>query len=163
MSDVTVIYPGSFDPITHGHTDIIKRASVAFDHVIVAVARNTNKNSLLTVAERVALATEVLSAYPNVTITHFEGLLVEYAIQQKVKFILRSMRNTMDITWELQLAMMNRKMHPELETLFMAPSEEYNAVSATLVREIAMNGGNVLPFVDKRVAAKLNEVIARGQ
>lgn len=161
MSDVTVIYPGSFDPITHGHTDIIKRASKSFDKIIVGVTENTSKNSLFSIEERVLLAKEVLQDLSNVSVTSFEGLLVNVAKELNAKFILRSLRNTMDVTWELQLAMMNRKMVPEIETLFMAPSEEYNSVSASLVREIALSNGNVLPFVDERVAKKLKEVTAK--
>lgn len=159
MTDVTVIYPGSFDPITHGHTDIIRRATKCFDKIIVAVTKNTAKNSLFSIDERVSMAKEVLQEFGNVSVTSFDGLLVNLAKELNAKFILRSLRNTMDVTWELQLAMMNRKMVPEVETLFMAPSEEYNSISASLVREIALNHGDVLPFVDECVAEKLNKKI----
>lgn len=161
MSDITVIYPGSFDPITHGHSDIVERAAKSFDKVVVAVANNTSKNSLLSIDERVTLAKEVLRQFDNVVVTSFDGLLVEFAKELKATFIIRSLRNAMDVSWELQLAMMNRKMNSEIETLFMTPSEEHNAVSSSLVCEIVINGGNVLPFVDARVAQKLKDVLTK--
>lgn len=162
MTGTTVIYPGSFDPITHGHTDIIRRAVNVFDKVIVSVTVNTSKNSFLNVDDRLELTKDVLSEFSNVEVTSFDGLLVDFAQQQNANFVLRSLRNTMDVTWELQLAMMNRKMAPEIETLFMAPSEEFNSISASLVREIAINGGNFSPFVDARVVQKLQDVVSRG-
>lgn len=161
MSKRTIIFPGSFDPITHGHVDIIKRAALLFDAVIVAVAKNSSKNALLSIDERVALTQAVLVDEMNVEVSCFSGLLVDFALARQANFVLRSLRGSADVSWELQLATMNRTMAPSVETLFMAPSAEFSALSSTLVREIALNNGDISAFVDPRVVKSLQDVIQK--
>ena len=146
-----VIYPGTFDPITHGHKDIIERASTIFDDVIVGVGNNTSKKTLLTVDERLELTSIILSEYKNVTVKSFTGLVVDFATREKANIILRGVRDEVDFCYELQQASMNKKMAPSIETFYMTPSEGYRNISSSLVREIAKLGGDVTPFVDKRV------------
>lgn len=153
----TVIYPGTFDPITKGHVDLIERASGLFDRIIIAVAKSERKKPLFDLDRRMALATEALAGTPNIEVKSYDNLLVQFARQHDARFILRGVRAIADFEYELQLANMNRAMHPELETIFLTPSEQYAFISSTLVREIAGMGGEYGQFVPLGVAAALSE------
>ncbi len=152
---ITVIYPGTFDPITNGHTDLVSRAARMFDHVLVAVAENSAKQPFLSLQERLALAREVLQGLPNVEVCALEGLLVHFARRRGVRAILRGLRAVSDFEYELQLAGLNQKLAPDLETLFLTPAETYAYISSGLVREIAALGGDVSDFVAPPVLAAL--------
>jgi len=154
MSNIA-IYPGTFDPITHGHTDLIDRASRLFDKVIVAVAAKPGKNPAFSLDERLTLARIALEKQDGVEVCCFEGLLVEFARQKGAKAILRGLRAVSDFDYEFQLAGMNRKLAPDIETLFLTPAEQYANISSSLVREIAALGGDVSPFVHKKIVAEL--------
>lgn len=151
----TVIYPGTFDPITLGHMDIINRVAGIFDKIIVAVAANTRKAPLFSLNERIELAKKVLQENPSVEVVGFNGLLIDFAQQLGVKVILRGLRAISDFEYEFQLAGMNRRLAPEIETLFMSPGEQYTFISATLVREVAELGGNVANFVHPEIEKAL--------
>ena len=151
----TVIYPGSFDPFTNGHLDVVERAAKLFDRVIVAVAQNTDKQTLFTQAERKRQIATVLADLPNVEVTEFKGLLVEFAKAQKAEAIIRGLRAVSDFEFEFQLALMNRKLEEEIETIFMMPREAYTFLSSKLVKEIAQLGGNVSAFVPANVEQAL--------
>ena len=151
----TVIYPGSFDPFTNGHLDVVERAAKLFDRVIVAVAQNTDKQTLFTQAERKRQIDTVLADLPNVEVTEFKGLLVEFAKAQKAQAIIRGLRAVSDFEFEFQLALMNRKLEEEIETIFMMPREAYTFLSSKLVKEIAQLGGNVSAFVPANVEQAL--------
>ena len=152
---VTAIYPGTFDPITNGHSDLVSRASRMFDRVLVAVAHNRFKQPFLSLEERVALAREVLEELANVEVCVLDGLLVDFARKRGARAILRGLRAVSDFEYELQLAGLNRKLAPDLETLFLTPAEPYAYVSSSLVREIASLGGDVGDFVAPVVLAAL--------
>ncbi len=154
-----VLYPGTFDPITNGHLDLVQRAARLFERVIVAVAKNPGKAPLFPLAERIELATAALKGLHNVEITGFEGLLIECARQHKAHVILRGLRAVSDFEYEFQLASMNRNMMPELETLFLTPAEQHSFISANLVREIANLGGDVAQFVPPVVAQALRKCL----
>ena len=143
----TAIYPGTFDPITIGHVDIVARASKIFDRVIVAIAINPNKAPTFSLNERVDLATQSLQGIENIKVCGFEGLLFDVAKQQQADVIIRGLRAVSDFEHEFQLASMNRKMEPDVETLFLTPAEQYSYISSSLVREIASLGGDVSEFV----------------
>ncbi|MGB5439152.1 MAG: pantetheine-phosphate adenylyltransferase [Gammaproteobacteria bacterium] len=151
----TIVYPGTFDPITNGHTDLVERASRLIDKVIVAVAVNNNKPNAFPVETRVSLASEVLAHIENVEICSFDILLVDFMRQKKADVILRGLRAVSDFEYEFQLASMNRNLAPEIETLFLTPAEQYAYISSSLVREIAELGGDVTPFVHTKVVAAL--------
>jgi len=151
----TAIYPGTFDPITNGHIDLVVRASKLFDRVIVAVAVNPSKEPIFDLQERVDLAEQTLSTLENVEVCGFEGLLVDVAKQKKADVILRGLRAVSDFEHEFQLAGMNRKMQPDIETLFLTPAEQFTYISSSLVREIAVLGGDVSDFVAPCVAQAL--------
>ncbi len=151
------IYPGSFDPITNGHLDVIQRAAKLFDEVVVAVAFNEQKRSLFAVDERVALIRETTSGVPNVTVSRFDGLLVEFARSQGASAVVRGLRAVSDFEFEFQMALMNRKLEPEIETIFMMPVEKYTYLSSRIVKEIGRLGGNVDSFVPVSVAAALRQ------
>ena len=151
----TVIYPGTFDPITNGHADLVHRASACFDRVIVAVAGSTGKATRFTLDERVGLAREVMRGVENVEIKSFDGLLAEYARAQGAQVILRGLRAVSDFEYEFQLASMNRKLAPDIETMFLTPDDGYTFISSSLVREIAALGGNVGGFVHPAVETAL--------
>ncbi len=155
MAKNKVIYPGTFDPLTLGHEDLVRRAASVFDEVIVAVADSSSKRPCFTPDERVAIAREVLAPYKNVTVMRFSGLLIEFAKSQGANVIMRGLRAVSDFEYEFQLAGMNRNLHPEIETLFLTPAERYLFISATLVREIAMLGGDVAKFVHPSVVERL--------
>lgn len=158
---LTAVYPGTFDPITRGHEDLIKRASKLFDRIVVAVAESRGKRPFFSLDERVALAREVLSPYPRVEVAGFSGLLMDFAAEHGAVAVLRGLRAASDFEYEFQLAGMNRQLKPEVETLFLTPSDQYMFISASMIREIAMLGGEVAPFVHPLVAARLNEKISR--
>ena len=149
------IYPGTFDPITRGHEDLVRRASGLFDQVVVAVAASSGKKPFFTLDERVEMARQVLADCPNVEVVAFSGLLMDFLQQQKARVILRGLRAVSDFEYEFQMAGMNRSMHPDVETVFMTPSEQYLFVSATIVREIALLGGDVGKFVHPLIAERL--------
>jgi len=153
----TALYPGTFDPITNGHLDLIKRASRIFDHLVVAVADNPAKETLLTREERVSLLKASVKGLKNVEVRHFSGLTVEYARKLKVTAIIRGLRVFSDFEYEFQMALMNRKLVPEVETVFLVPSEQYTYVSSSLIKDIATFGGNISGFVPPPVAKKLKE------
>jgi pantetheine-phosphate adenylyltransferase len=149
------IYPGTFDPITRGHEDLVRRASSLFDQVVVAVADSRSKAPFFTQDERVGMVRQVLVDYTNVQVMSFSGLLMEFAQQQDARVILRGLRAVSDFEFEFQMAGMNRSLYPGVETLFLTPSEQYMFVSATIVREIALLGGSVDKFVDPFIAEQL--------
>ena len=153
------VYPGTFDPMTLGHEDLARRAARLFDHVVLAVADSKTKRPLFTLAERIDMAREALSDVKNVTIEGFSGLLMQFVIAHDARVVLRGVRAVSDFDYEFQLAGMNRKMHPEVETVFMTPGEEYMFLSATLVREISVMGGDVSKFVSSVVADRLKAKI----
>ncbi|ORU89458.1 MAG: pantetheine-phosphate adenylyltransferase [Cycloclasticus sp. symbiont of Poecilosclerida sp. M] len=153
------IYPGTFDPITEGHINIIQRASNLFDSVVVAVAKSAGKNPLFEMQERVELAKQSLSAYQNVEVIEFQGLLVDLAKQQRSKIIVRGVRSMSDFEYEAQMAGMNKNMLPELETVFLTPSSKWANLSSTLVRDIARHGGDISDFVPANVAESLQKKI----
>lgn len=150
-----VIYPGTFDPITHGHEDLVYRASRLFDKVIVAVAVSSGKAPFFSLEERVEMARDVLAGYTNVEVTGFSGLLMEFARQQDAHIIIRGLRAVSDFEYEFQLAGMNRGLYPDVETIFLTPSEQYMFISATIVREIACLGGDASKFVHPLVIERL--------
>jgi pantetheine-phosphate adenylyltransferase len=150
-----VVYPGTFDPFTRGHEDLVRRASGLFDTVVVAVADSEAKRPYFTAAERVAMTREVLAPYRNVTVTSFSTLLMNFVHEQGARVILRGLRAVSDFEYEFQMAGMNRNLHPEVETLFLTPAEQYMFISATIVREIARFGGDVSSFVHPVVNERL--------
>jgi pantetheine-phosphate adenylyltransferase len=152
----TAVYPGTFDPITNGHTDLVERAARRFERVIVAIHSSTPKEPAFQWDERIELARTVLADHKNVTVEGFQGLLVEFARSHGAGVILRGLRAVSDFEYEFQLASMNRQLAPEIETLFMTPDEHYAYVSSSLVREVAALGGDVTPFVHRNVVAALN-------
>ncbi len=153
----TAIYPGTFDPITYGHEDLVRRALSLFETIIVAVAASNEKGAFFTLAERVDLARAVFSGDPKVQILGFSGLLMDFVRQHKAKVVIRGLRAVSDFEYEFQMAGMNRNLYPDVETLFLTPSEQYMFVSASIVREIAVFGGDVTKFVNPVVAAKLKQ------
>src|SRR4051794_20132875 len=151
----TVIYPGSFDPLTNGHLDVIQRATKLFDRVIVAVAKNESKSPLFTLEERVELVGRCVDHLPNVEVDSFDGLLVEYAEKCSAQAIIRGLRAVSDFEFEFQLALMNRKLNERVETIFMMPKDTYTFLSSRIVKEIAHLGGDVSAFVPKPVQKAL--------
>ncbi|WP_040727564.1 pantetheine-phosphate adenylyltransferase [Thiomicrorhabdus sp. Kp2] len=154
---ITAVYPGTFDPITSGHFDLIERAARFYDRLVIAVADNRNKQSLFTLSERVALAKEVTANLPNVEVVGFSGLLVDFVKEIDGNVLLRGLRAVSDFEYEFQLASMNRKLAPEVETMFMTPAEQYAFISSSLVREISALGGDVSEFVHPVVGKALKE------
>jgi pantetheine-phosphate adenylyltransferase len=159
----TAIYPGSFDPLTNGHLDVLQRATKLFDRVIVAIASNESKNPLFSLEERLALMKPAIAPLKNVRADIFEGLLVEYATQQKAQAIIRGLRAISDFEFEFQMALMNRKLAENIETIFMTPRETYTFLSSRIVKEIARLGGDVRPFVPPHVAAALKKKLKAAQ
>ena len=157
-----VVYPGTFDPITLGHEDLVRRAASLFDQVIVAVAGSSNKNTLFTLDERVDLAQAVLKDCPNVKVVGFSGLLMQFVQSQQAQMVIRGLRAASDFEYEFQLAGMNRKLYPKLETIFLTPAEQYMFISASLVREVAKLGGDVHQFVSSIVEAAILEKLVKG-
>lgn len=161
MNLVRAIYPGSFDPLTNGHLDLIERGSKIFEELIVAVVGNPDKDPLFTVDERREMLEEMVRPFPNVRVDVFEGLLVEYAAQKRATVLLRGIRAISDYEYELQMALMNRKLQPQLETVFMMPAEAYSYLSSRLVKEISRLGGSVRGLVPGPVEQKLRERFRR--
>ena len=153
----TAIYPGSFDPVTNGHLDVIVRAARIFDHVIVAVANNTSKIGLFSITERVELLKKVTSSFKNVSVETFDSLVIEYAKKRKVNVLIRGLRMTSDFDYEFQIALTNRRLAEDIETVFLMPSEHVQFVSSSLLREIASLNADVSSFVPKIVERKLKE------
>lgn len=154
------VYPGTFDPLTRGHEDLVRRASLLFEAVIVGVADSRAKRPFLTMQERVDLASEVLAEVKNVKVVGFSGLLIDFIREHDARVILRGLRAVSDFEYEFQLAGMNRNLYPDVETVFLTPSEQHMFISATLVREIATFGGDVSKFVHPLVQARLKQKIA---
>lgn len=154
---ITAVYPGTFDPITSGHFDLIERAGRFYDRLVIAVADNRNKQSLFTLEERVALAKAVTKDMPNVEVIGFSGLLVDFVKEINGQVLLRGLRAVSDFEYEFQLASMNRKLAPEVETMFMTPAEQYAFISSSLVREISALGGDVSEFVHPVVGQALKQ------
>ncbi|MGB5541394.1 MAG: pantetheine-phosphate adenylyltransferase [Gammaproteobacteria bacterium] len=152
----TVVYPGTFDPITNGHTDLVERAARLFEKVIVAVAVNPGKGTAFPIETRVTLAREVLAHVDNAEVCSFDNLLADYVRQRGANVILRGLRAVSDFEYEFQLASMNRRLAPEVETMFLTPAEQYAYISSSLVREISSLGGDVTPFVHHKVVAALS-------
>jgi pantetheine-phosphate adenylyltransferase len=165
MSERLAVYPGSFDPITRGHEDIVRRSLKFCDRVLVAVAhrRTQAKSGLFDIPERLALIRSVFADEPRVVPMDFSGLLVDFAREQRAHVILRGLRAVSDFEYEFQMALMNRHLWPELETLFLAPDEHYSYLSASFVREIASLGGDISEFVAPQVLLALNEKVGRRQ
>lgn len=153
---IKVVYPGTFDPITRGHEDVVRRAAGLFGEVIVAVAESRTQ-TLFTLSERVGMAREVFADFANVRVEGFNGLLMSFVQAQGARVVLRGLRAVSDFEYEFQLAGMNRNLYPEMETLFLTPAEQYTFISATMVREVARFGGDVSKFVSPLVAAKLQQ------
>jgi pantetheine-phosphate adenylyltransferase len=156
------IYPGTFDPITRGHEDLVRRASTLFDGVVVAVADSRGKKPFFPLDERVEMAREVLSPYANVEVCGFSGLLRDFLIQKHARVIVRGLRAVSDFEYEFQMAGMNRTLIPDVETIFLTPSDQYQFVSATIVREIAVLGGDVAQFVHPVVVTHLQAKVKQG-
>ncbi len=151
-----VLYPGTFDPITNGHLDLIERAASMFDEVIIAVAASPSKQTMFTLDERVAFAREVTKHLDNVTAKGFSGLLVDFAKQEQANVLIRGLRTTVDFEYEFGLTNMYRRLMPGLESVFLTPAEEHAFISSTIVREVAIHGGNVDQFVPEVVASALH-------
>ena len=152
---VGAMYPGTFDPVTNGHLDLVRRAAKLFDRVVVAVAASPNKTPMFTLDERIAMARTALADAPNIPVDGYAGLTVDYVRQHGLRVIIRGLRAVSDFEYEFQLATMNRHLRSEVETIFLTPAEEYTFVSSTFVREIGILGGDISPFVPPGVAAAL--------
>jgi len=163
MRHSVAVYSGTFDPFTRGHEDLVRRAANLFNHVIVGVADSRRKQPFFTMLERVDLAREILSEFKNIEVIGFDCLLMDFMRQQNAKIIVRGLRAVSDFEYEFQMAGMNRNLYPDVETIFLTPSEQYMFISATMVREIAVLGGDVgkfvQPLVVRRLAEKLNQKI----
>jgi pantetheine-phosphate adenylyltransferase len=149
------IYPGTFDPITNGHTDLVRRAAGIFDEVLVAVANNPRKAPMFTLDERIDLARRVLADIPNASVTGYDGLTVDFMRERGIRIVVRGLRAVSDFEFEFQLANMQRHLLPEMETVFLTPQEQFTFISSTMIREIALFGGSVSEFVDPLVSAAL--------
>ena len=160
---VSAMYPGTFDPITLGHEDLVRRACRLFDKVVIAIAANPGKEPLFTLDERVALAEGALGDFDNVEVTGYEGLTVDFARKHDLKVILRGLRAISDFEYEFQLANMNRHLTDEVETAFLTPTEKYTYISSSLVREIASMGGDISEFVSPQVNKALMERCGNGK
>lgn len=152
---IKAIYPGTFDPLTNGHADLVQRAARLFDSVIVGVAANPSKQPLFTLAERVALAQQAFSGIANVSVIGFSGLLAKFAEDQGAQVLIRGVRAVADYEYEFQLASMNRQLNPALDSIFMTPSEKNTFISSTLVKEVCRHGGDIASFVPKHVELAL--------
>jgi len=161
QQDLKVVYPGTFDPITKGHEDIVRRAASLFSEVVVAVAQNTGKKPFFDLNERVAMAQEVLKDCQNVRVVGFPGLLMQFVQDQGARVVIRGLRAVSDFEYEFQLAGMNRKLFPQVESVFLTPSEQYMFISSSLVREVAMLGGDVSQFVSPHIQQCIAKKIAK--
>jgi pantetheine-phosphate adenylyltransferase len=162
IQQLTAIYPGTFDPMTLGHQDLMRRASRLFSRLIVAVAAGHHKRTMFTLEERLEIAQELAQPYGNVEVVAFRGLLRNFVVDNGGKVVVRGLRAVSDFEYEFQMAGMNRQLMPEVETLFLTPSDQYQFVSGTFVREIAMLGGDVSKFVAPSVLARLQQRVAAG-
>lgn len=160
LNNRVAIYPGTFDPLTGGHEDLVRRAASLFDRVIVGVAQSRSKRPFFSLEERVDIARQVLGVYPNVEVLGFSGLLMDFLHEQNAKVILRGLRAVSDFEYEFQMAGMNRNLYPEVETVFLTPGEQFMFVSATMVREIAVLGGDVSKFVHPLVSGRLAQKVS---
>jgi pantetheine-phosphate adenylyltransferase len=158
---VVAIYPGSFDPITNGHLDLIQRGSHLFDTLIVSILRNETKQPLFSIEERIEMLLEVVHVYPNVEVDSFDGLLVDYATEHSATVLLRGIRAISDYEYELQMALMNRRLRPEIETVFMMANEAYSFISSRLVKEVFGLGGNISGLVPPSVEARLDRRLSK--
>ena len=158
---LTAVYPGTFDPMTLGHEDLMRRAAKLFDRLILAVAAGHHKRTMFTIAERLEIATEIAAPYKNVEVTPFRGLLRDFVVENGGTVVIRGLRAVSDFEYEFQMAGMNRQLMPDVETVFMTPSDQYQFVSATFVREIATLGGDVSKFVAPTVLRRLQERVAQ--
>jgi len=158
-----IVYPGTFDPFTKGHEDIVRRAAKLFDRVIVAIADSESKRPMFTADERIAMAREVLAPYANVEVAGFSGLLMDFVHSVGATTILRGLRAVSDFEYEFQMAGMNRNLYPDVETVFLTPGEQYMFISATMVREIATLGGDVSHFVNPIILPRLQRMGAAGK
>ena len=156
---VIAVYPGTFDPITLGHEDVVRRAAQLFDRVIVAVAAGYHKKSMFTLEERVQMARDVVKPYPHVTVESFGGLMRDFVVARGAKAMVRGLRAVTDFDYEFQLAGMNRSLMPDVETVFLTPSDKYQFISSTFVREIAVLGGEVDKFVEPSVLRRLQDKV----
>ncbi|MDD5175407.1 MAG: pantetheine-phosphate adenylyltransferase [Sterolibacterium sp.] len=157
MSNSIAVYPGTFDPLTRGHEDLVRRASKLFDRVIVGIAHSRTKKPFFTLEERVDIARQILAEFPNVEVYGFDCLLMDFVRQHDSNIILRGLRAVSDFEYEFQMAGMNRNLYPDVETIFLTPSEQHMFISATMVREIAVFGGDVGKFVQPLVVRRLAE------
>jgi pantetheine-phosphate adenylyltransferase len=160
VTRLTAVYPGTFDPMTLGHEDLIRRASRLFERLIVAVAAGHHKRTMFTIAERLEIAKELAASYPNVEVTPFRGLLRDFVVEQGGKVVVRGLRAASDFEYEFQMAGMNRQLMPDVETLFLAPSDQFQFISGTFVREIATLGGDVSKFVAPSVLKRLQDRVS---
>lgn len=160
MPPLKVIYPGTFDPFTRGHEDLVRRAARIFDTVIVGIADSESKGPFFTTAERIEMTREVLAPFQNVEVESFATLLMDFVHAKQARVVLRGLRAISDFEYEFQMATMNRNLYPEVETLFLTPAEQYTFISSTIVREIAKFGGNVGSFVHPIVEARMKAKIA---
>ena len=160
---IKAIYPGTFDPLTRGHEELVRRASTLFDTLVLAIAESTPKRTFFSLQERIDMAREVLADVKNLEITGFSSLLTEFVKKQGARVVLRGLRAVSDFEYEFQLAGMNRNLYPEMETVFLTPSEQHMFISATLVREIAALGGDVSEFVHPSVAKRLKQKTTSGR
>ena len=158
---LTAVYPGTFDPMTLGHEDLMRRAGRLFERLIVAVAAGHHQRTMFSIAERVAIASELASRYPNIEVMPFRGLLADFVVEAGGKVVVRGLRAVSDFEYEFQMAGMNRQLMPDVETVFLTPSDQYQFVSGTFVREIATLGGDVSKFVAPSVLRRLQERISQ--
>ena len=154
---IKAVYPGTFDPITNGHCDLVRRASTLFDEIIIGVCHTPPKNTFFSIEERLAFAKESLTSYKNVSVYAFDGLLINFAKQHAAKIILRGLRAVSDFEYEFQYASMNRRLDGTLESVFLTPDEKYSFISSSLIREIALLGGDVSQFVTPFVSAAIHK------
>jgi pantetheine-phosphate adenylyltransferase len=157
VNTVKAIYPGSFDPLTNGHLDLIARAAKIFDHLVVAILRNSAKNPLFTVEERVAMLSEGTAEFDNVSVSTFDGLLVDFAREQRAQAVVRGIRAISDYEYEFQMALMNRRLSPDVETIFLMPDAKYSFVSSRLVKEVFRLGGSVDGLVPRFVVERMKD------
>jgi len=160
---IKAVYPGTFDPITRGHEDLVRRAAALVGEVVVGIAASQTKRPFFTLEERVDLAREVLKPYRNVKVEGFRGLLMDFVRRQKAQVVVRGLRAVSDFEYEFQMAGMNRNLYPDVETIFLTPEEQYQFISASIVREIAVFGGDVSKFVQPRVARALAAKVGKGR
>jgi pantetheine-phosphate adenylyltransferase len=163
LRPLIAVYPGTFDPMTLGHEDLMRRASGLFDKLLLAVAAGHHKRTMFTISERIEIAQELAAPYENVEVVAFRGLLRDFVVENNGKVVVRGLRAVSDFEYEFQMAGMNRQLMPEVETIFMTPSDQFQFVSGTFVREIAMLGGDVSKFVAPSVLRRLQERVTRSE